>query len=167
MWMQKHAEEKWGVCSSLRLSDNKPTEAFFISSAYLLPSLSAPVCVDSKHVVLIVNPADFSVLFGIKEWAAACLGRSAPYSAPMTSPQIVSRAEHKDPFVPSRTFVCSPLPFLLQSCLLLLWVLQTNLGTCSSHQDCLCLFQLVYFCFLYPCQEEGACGAFSCAPRSC
>lgn len=168
MWIKKHAEEKWEMWSSLRLSDTKAAEAFSISSAYLIPSLSALVCVDSEQVFLIINPVDFSVLFGIKEWAAAaaCLKRSAPYSASMTLPQIVGRAEHKDRFVPSRAFICSPLPFLHQFFLLLLWVLQTNLGTCSSHQDCLCLFQLVYFCFLYPCQEEGACGAFElCAKK--
>lgn len=157
--MKKQAEEKWGMCSSLRFSDNKATEAFSISPACLIPPLSAPVCVDSEQVFLIINPGDFSVLFGIKEWAAASSlpGKSCsmlcPYGIPPESGQ--GHPEHKDPLVPKRAFICSPLPFLLQSCLLLLWVLQTILGTCSSHQDCLCLFQLVYFCFIYACQEDA------------
>lgn len=82
------------MCSSLRFSDNKATESFSIFPAYLIPSLSAPVCVDSEQVVLIINPGEFSVLFGIREWAAAaaCLERAAPCSVPMASRQRVGRA---------------------------------------------------------------------------
>lgn len=98
-----------------------------------------------------------------KSCSMLCLGGISPDSEQ-------GHPEHKDPLVPNRAFICSfyqpfQIQVLLQSCLLLLWVLWTNLGTCSSHQDCLCLFQLVYFCFVDPCQEEGACGALELCPK--
>lgn len=118
-----------------------------------------------------IKPVAFSVLFGIKKWAAAaaCLESASPRSAPAGSLQTVGRVppENKGPLTPKISSLY-PFPAAVSDIGPASVLPPIAAGALNQPRHLLqspCLFQPVYFCFAGPRQEEGACDAFELCPN--